>query len=305
MSEVEGSSAVRPACIVIVNWNGWRDTLACLASLADLRYAQTHVIVVDNGSTDGSAARLRERAPALHVIETGRNLGFAGGSNVGIHAALERGAAYVWLLNNDTIVDPDALGALVDVMERYPSVGIAGSRITYLDRPDTLWSAGGRFVRPWGWAAHRGEREPDRGRFATLADVAFVTGCSLLVRAGAARAVGPLEEGYFLFWEDVDWCVRARRGGWRVVYVPGSLVRHKLGASLPRDDGLRWRYEGRNRLLFCRRLRPGALPLMVFGTLLNAGYLTARGRPQAGRGLLAGLWDGIHGRSGPLPARKA
>jgi GT2 family glycosyltransferase len=291
--------------IVLVNWNGWRDTAACLESCAGLTYPRVTCFVVDNGSTDESVTRLRERFPHVRLIETGANLGFAGGVNAGMHAALAQGAGYVWLLNNDTIVDADALSALVEAMEAFPSVGIAGSRIDFFDRPKTLWFAGGFVSRVWAWTVHRGLGEPDTGQYGWLEDVDFVTGCSLFVRARAAMALGPMDERFFLYWEDVEWCVRAVRAGWRVVYVPSSLIWHKISASAPDADGRqRWRYEGRNRLLFYRTQRPAALPQVVCSSLLNAAYLAFRGRPMAGLGLIEGMIAAIRGVSGALPPER-
>ena len=305
LSTTAGTIGADLVCIVLVNWNGWRDTAACLESCAGLTYLRVALIVVDNGSADGSLTHLRERFPHVHFIETGANLGFAGGANAGLHAALARGADYVWLLNNDTIVDPEALGALVEAMETHPPVGIAGSRIACFDRPRILWFAGGFLSRWWGWTSHRGAGETDTGQYGDLTDVDFMTGCSLLVRARAARDLGPMDERFFLYWEDVEWCVRARRAGWRVVYVPSSLVWHKIGASAPdADSRVRWRYEGRNRLLFYRRHRPAALPRIICASLLNAGYLAGRARPAAALGLLQGMADGLRGGTGPLTSRR-
>ena len=271
-------------CIILVNWNGRRDTLQCLESCARLTYPHVEMIVVDNGSSDDSVKWLRARFPHLRLIETGANLGFAAGNNAGMHAALGMGAAYIWLLNNDTVVDPASLGALVDAMRADASVGLAASKIYYQDKPGTLWYAGGYLSPLWGWSLHRGADEPDDGQYDSLTAVDFATGCSLFARARAVQAIGPMDESYFLYWEDIDWSARARRAGWRVVYVPGSRIWHKLGASTPRGGRhARWRYEGRNRLLFYRRHRPAALPRITLSTLLNAVYLVARGRPRATR----------------------
>lgn len=286
-------------CVVLVNWNGWRDTLECLGSCARLDYPRLEVIVVDNGSTDDSVARLRERLPELRLVETGANLGFAAGSNAGMLAAQQLGAAYFWLLNNDTIVDPAALTELVGVMRADPSVAIAASKILYRDRPDTLWYAGGFLSPVWGWAVHRGADEPDAGHCDEVVDVDFATGCSLLARAETLATVGPLAEEYFLYWEDVDWCSRARRAGRRVVYVPGSRVWHTIGASLPpAGRRVKWRYEGRNRLLYYRRQRPSRLAQITLSSLLNVIYLALRGRPGDGLALLRGMVDAARGRTG-------
>jgi len=290
-------------CVVLVNWNGWRDTLQCLESCERLAYPHFEVIVVDNGSTDDSVARLRSRFPDLRLIETGANLGFAGGNNAGMYAALGMGAAYVWLLNNDTVIDPASLGALVDAVRADATVGLAASKIYYQDKPDTLWYAGGYLSPLWGWSRHRGADEPDEGQYDALTVVEFATGCSLLARAGAVTSIGPMDESYFLYWEDIDWSARARRAGWRVVYVPGSRVWHKLGGSKPGGGRhMRWRYEGRNRLLFYRRHRRPALAWITLSTLLNAVYLVARGRPRDGLALLRGVCDAARGRTGVVPS---
>lgn len=303
MTSIQQEPSEALVCVILVNWNGWQDTLACLDSCARLTYPHLEIVVVDNGSTDDSVDRLRKRFPDLRLIETGANLGFAGGNNAGMHAALARGASYIWLLNNDTIVDAASLTALVDTLRDDPSVGLAASKIYFQDRPGTLWYAGGYLSKIWGWSMHRGVDEPDTGQYDTLASVDFATGCSVLARASAVTAIGPMDESYFLYWEDIDWSVRARRAGWRVVYVPGSHIWHKLGGSTPsRDRRVQWRYEGRNRLLFYRRHRPCAVPWITLSSLLNAAYLFARGRPRDGLSLAQGVLAAAHGRTGTMPS---
>lgn len=299
MTGTQHGSSEELVCVILVNWNGWRDTVRCLESCAQLSYPHFEIIVVDNGSTDDSVDRLRDRFPQLRLIETGANLGFAGGNNVGIRAAGGLGAAYIWLLNNDTVVDPDSLSALVDVVRADATVGFATSRIYYLDQPRTLWHAGGFLSPIWGWSVHRGVDEIDEGQYDEITAVDFATGCSLLARASTVRSIGPMDEAYFLYWEDVDWSARARRADWRVVYVPGSRIWHKLGGSTASGRRhIQWRFEGRNRLRFYRRHRPGVLPWIFLNTLLNALYLVARGRPRDGCALLQGVVDAVRGRMG-------
>src|SRR5262249_3506361 len=146
--------------IVLLNWNGTEDTLACLRSLGQLEYGNATVTVVDNGSTDGAPERIRARFPGVGLIENGRNLGFAGGNNVAIPPSVDAGADYVLLLNNDTEVAPDMLSRLIDVAERDPSVGIVGPKILYYDLPDTIWSAGG-MIDAYGQPGHAGADQPD------------------------------------------------------------------------------------------------------------------------------------------------
>ncbi|HIP87591.1 MAG TPA: glycosyltransferase family 2 protein, partial [Anaerolineales bacterium] len=177
---------------IVVNWNGLEDTIACLASLAEVDYPSLEVVVVDNGSTDGSPALLRQRFPRLALLETGENLGYAGGNNVGVRYVLERGADYVLLLNNDTEVAPGFLRRLVEVAEADPRVGVVGPTIYYYDRPDVVWSAGGAIDWRRGRAWMMGLDERDRGQFGTAPrEVNFVTGCAMMVRRETVERAGP------------------------------------------------------------------------------------------------------------------
>jgi len=241
------------AAVIIVNWNGWEDTVACLDSCTGLDYADREIVVVDNGSTNDSVERISAAHPSVTLLETGANLGFAGGNNVGIRAALENGAAYVWLLNNDTTVEPRALSALVDAIETHPGAGIAGSKITYFDRPEVLWYAGGEFT-PAGPVRHRGLDEPDTGQYEDLEETGFITGCSLLATAEVIAKVGLLAEEYFLYWEEADFDWRVHAAGYTLLYVPGSVVHHKVAGSLGDSWSVRQtEYLVRNMLLFYQR----------------------------------------------------
>ena len=247
------------AAVIVLNWNGWEDTVECLASCAGLDYENRETIVVDNGSTDDSVARIRAAYPDVKLVETGKNLGFAGGNNAGIRAALANGARYVWLLNNDTTVEPRALTALIEAIAADPKAGVAGSKITYFDDPGMLWYAGGEFT-PEGPVRHRGLDETDTGQFEQLEETGFITGCSLLTTAEVLERVGLLAEEYFLYWEEADFDWRARAAGYTLLYVPGSVVRHKVAASLGESWGIRQtEYLVRNMLLFYQRNEPGRL----------------------------------------------
>src|SRR2546425_647264 len=135
--------------ILVLNWNNWKDTNECLASLQGLDYNHWKVIVLDNGSTDGSLRHIRERHPEVEIMKLGENLGFAKGNNAGIRAAVERGAEYVWLLNNDTEVDPGALRALVETAESDPRIGAVGSAIYSMAKPEQLLAWGGGYINFW------------------------------------------------------------------------------------------------------------------------------------------------------------
>ena len=239
--------------VTVLNWNGRDDTLACLDSLQAVCYPNFGVIVVDNGSSDGSVAAIHHRFPNQAVIETGENLGFAGGNNVGLRYARERGADYALLLNNDTEVASDFLALLVDVIDADPSIGVVGPTIYYHDPSDVIWSAGGGidWRRGDSYMIGLDQREDDAGW--ALREVDFISGCALLVRMSALDRVGDLDERFFAYYEETEWCVRIQRGGYRIVHVPESRVWHKI----PLQDGRAKSpsvhyYMTRNRLLFLK-----------------------------------------------------
>lgn len=287
--------------IVLVNWNGWQDTVTCVESCAALEYTGYQILVVDNGSTDESVQELRSRCPDVTLIEAGVDLGFAGGCNIGIQRALDAGHEYVWVLNNDTTVDSHALSALVEDLETHPEAAIAGSKVFYFDRPDILSFAGGGLTRFSGRTYHRGDGERDDGKYDVAEETDFATGASILVRSDAIRSVGLMDDRYFLYWEDVDWCERFRLSGWTIRYAPQSVIWHKVGATTPDDRA--WaqaRYEGRNRVQFYRRVHPRRWPWIAAFAFGNAAYLLLRGRPKSARAMASGVMDALAGRLGPI-----
>lgn len=248
--------------IILVNWNGKEDTLDCLVSLGNLKAqsAKLKVIVIDNGSTDNSVEVIREKFPDVEVIETCKNLGFAGGNNLGIKRALEAGADFVWLLNNDTVVDKNALVALVDAFSD-ERVDIAGSKIyfspgreyhkaryTKEDHGHVLWYAGGLIDWKNMYASHRGVDEVDNGQYDRIQETSFVTGCSMMVKREVFEKIGLLDEKFFAYLEDLDFCLRASQMGYKLLYVPQSVVWHKNAGSSGVGSDTHLYYMTRNRL---------------------------------------------------------
>src|SRR5438093_7466795 len=218
--------------IIVLNWNRRDDTLACLDSLAEASLGGASVMVVDNGSRDGSVEAIRERHAAVRVLALPENRGYAGGNNAGIRAALDAGAEGVLLLNNDTRVAPDFLTALLDVMNVDPRRAAVASAVHRLDRPDMLdfaWSEV-RFGQRFSVQLRGVNALPSEG-FERCQEVEVTIGCSLLLRSEALRKVGLLDERYFAYHEDVDWCLRARRAGYQVYYQPWSRVYHRGSGS--------------------------------------------------------------------------
>ncbi len=226
MSELPVDEDISPlvGCILL-NWNGWQDTIACLDALKHCTYRHMIIIVVDNGSSDDSVARIRAAYPDIVLLESGANLGFAGGNNVGIRYAIAQGADYLWLLNNDTEPAPDALTALVAKASTNRRIGAVASICYYADRPDTvqIW-AGGR-VNLWiGYSPYTTEPHDDDWFH-------WLNGTSLLLTSRALQAVGLLDERFFLYWEDTEIGLRLRRNGWQLAAAPNSRVLHKVSAS--------------------------------------------------------------------------
>ncbi len=250
--------------IILLNWNGKEDTLACLASLEKVTYPSYEILVVDNGSTDGSAAAIRARYPAVSLIETGENLGFAEGNNVGIWAALGAGADLVFLLNNDTVVAPDILDQFVNTLSSHPGAGILGARIYRFDRQDTLDHLGGMWDQKTGTFTFvgLGERQPPA---AEPQELDYVCGAGILIRREVVEAIGGLEPRFFLIWEESDFCLRAKRGGFKTLTCPTAKLWHKVSSSFvggkPHSTYFWWR----NRLLWIERNLPltGVLSLYV------------------------------------------
>jgi GT2 family glycosyltransferase len=242
--------------IVVLNWNGANDTLECLSSLESLTYPNFNVIVVDNGSSDDSLGKLSSySAPyPLVLLETRQNLGYAGGNNVGIRHALERGANFVLLLNNDTTVAPDLLEQLISAAQRSPEAGVFSARVMYFDNPELVWFDGAR----WNESAlglewpGQGTREAELGTIDR--DTDYACGAALFFRAEVARKIGLLDEMFFLVWEEVDWCFRARKAGWRNRVVAAAKVWHKIGVSFGSESSpLRTYFSIRNQLLWFSR----------------------------------------------------
>lgn len=221
-----------PAAVhaVLLNWNSYDFTAPCIASLKRSAHPFARIVVVDNGSQDGSIDRLQAEFndPQMLFIRNAKNEGFSGGMNIGFQAALEDGTDMVFSINNDTEIDPACLGQLVRALEDHPHCGVAGPTIYYHARSETIWQAGGAFV-----PLRVGISVPLKGKTAaeipdTPREVSFLTGCAILVRAELLRTVGMLDTEYFFYGEDVDYDLRVIQSGSTLMYVPHATVWHKI-----------------------------------------------------------------------------
>jgi GT2 family glycosyltransferase len=233
--------------VIVVIWNGLEDTLECLRSLLQENYPNFEILVVDNGSTDGSADVIRQKQFPVRLISVGANLGFTGGNNIGLIEAQRLGARYAFLLNNDTTLEKGLIRSLVDAAEANPDTGIVAPVMHYYDEPRGIWFAGGKIVLSKGEACHDASLFPSRrdGPYQT----SWVSGCAMLVRIIALDQVGGFDDRFYLSWEDVDWCLRMQKEGWKVAVVPRARIFHKGGRSGQRLANIGSYYAVRNSLL--------------------------------------------------------
>jgi GT2 family glycosyltransferase len=245
---------------VVLNTNRREDTLKCLESIARSTYTNHKVIVLDNASTDGSVEAIRSTYPSAETIELGKNEGYAGNNNVGVAAALAEQADWVFVVNEDTVLAPDCLEHLVGVGVGDPRIGILGPMVYHDDEPETIQSAGGCLDHYWQ-SRHIGANEPDTQQFVEPRAVDWISGCAILVRRPVIEQIGMLDARFFYYWEEVDWCLRAKENGWRVVHVPRAKVWHSGVRRIYRPNASVTYYSTRNRFLLLQKHRA---PLLVW-----------------------------------------
>jgi GT2 family glycosyltransferase len=291
--------------VVIVHWQDPGETLACVDSLA--AEPPDHVVVVDNGSREPVGDLLARRAPEADVVRLPENRGFAGGANVGMERALARGADVVLLLNNDARLCAGAQAAARAALDGDPRVAVVGARVVTREDPARLWLAWGDVTYRQSLVALHGADALDGPAWRTARDVAWVAGCAMWFRAEALQALGLLDETFFAYHEEVDWCARAREGGWRVVYWPDAVVTHTGRGSHgnPRSIRIRKYFAARNTILFARKhARPldwAKLVAFLAVTLpLELAYRGVTGGAAETRLKLEGIRDALARRRPPF-----
>ena len=331
--------------ILVLNWNNWDATRDCLEALLKQDYPDYKIILPDNGSADfltveknvkkwafeagagfisytrheaESGGRPEEKAkgpgterPFLVFIQNGENLGYAGGNNVGLRYALKKNDfEYVWLLNNDTVPEESALSALVSCAQKNQAA-MAGSKLLYADAPEkekpkNLQMAGGGMIWPAaGNAFIMGAGRKDDGQWDKPFPLDYVCGASLLVKKEVLFKVGLLEEKYFLYWEDVEWGIRAGRDGFKRLYCPDSRVLHKEGGTIGKaEGGISGKadyYWVRNGLYFTKKYYPWYLPVVLAAYLAkHTAIRILKRQPLNFRAFVSGLFDFLAGKTGPV-----
>jgi GT2 family glycosyltransferase len=294
--------ASTPECsvaIILVNWNGFAYTKACLVSLEKVKNPAFQVVVVDNASKEPEGEQLKALFPQVHLIANAENLGFTGGNNVGIRYALAQGFDQVLLLNNDTLVDSDFLTPLQACLQK-PGYGVAQPLICFAQDPETLWSAGGKWNSLLGRAITLGDRVPLSTYHPKSTELDWATGCCVLVSREVLLQVGLLPEPYFAYFEDVEWSLRIRKAGFKIGLSENSKIYHEAGAASKKQhaEGTLspkvFYFHVRNQLFLLRQQRVVlgfAYHLIRFK--LWVMYFLIRGRFQKLSAVVQGLRDGL------------
>lgn len=291
--------------IILVNWNGFDYTRTCLVSLSKIDYLNHHILVVDNGSTDGRLPKLKKEFSNVQYLESTSNLGFTGGNNLGINAALKSKFDLILLLNNDTEVEPDFLSNLVHFQQSNPEYGIVQPLILFNQERDIIWSGGGKFQKWLGRSKTIADRLPlDQYSNEDNKDLDWATGCCMLVPAFIFNEVGKLNDSFFAYFEDVDFSLRVVDHGYKIGLAPKSVIYHEAGAASKKQSSegqlspTVFYLTARNQL-FQLRLHVGfphyliAWPYQMIKFMMWITYFCLRLRIRKVKAVIFGLYDGL------------
>jgi GT2 family glycosyltransferase len=300
-----------PRCtVIIVNYNGKRFLRDCLASLRQQTVKPFDILLVDNGSSDGSADYAAQTFPEIRTLALPENLGFCKANNLGIRDALSRGCEYVLLLNNDTIAAPDFLEHMFAAADDDQAIAAVCPKIFFAHRPHVLWYAGADFNLWMCRSRYMGAGKQDASRFDSRRSITQATGCAMLVRASAIQRAGVLDERFWAYVEDLDWTIRFRRQGYRIIYEPRACLWHHDGGTTV-TDGSQFRRQyltTRNLLLLCREhVRWWQLPSFLLGFLVfHVGFYACLRLKQSDLAALAAIYRAILDTfkpDSPIPAQ--
>lgn len=239
----------RRVFLIAINYNGLSDTLEFIDSVKKINYQNYQIIIVDNASNKEDVSVI-DCIEGVTLLRAEENLGFSGGNNLGIMYALEHGADYIVLINNDTLVEPDFLTHAVDYLDQHSDVGIVTGKIMYEENRNHFWFAGGKLNYLRGRAYHYGSNEEDLGQYDQTQQISFCTGCLMVIPVEALKIVGPMREDYFLYYEDTEYSARFTENKYKMVYLPSVKIYHKVSASTGGGSVLYHYYNWRNRLYF-------------------------------------------------------
>jgi len=291
---------MKPAvCVIIITWNGREDTLACLETVYKQNYGSLDVIVVDNGSSDATCEEVSQHFPEVQLVRLLENVGAVRGYNVGFRKALEADYPYLFLLNNDTLLAPDCIAELVIEAESAPDIGLVMPKIYYAGEPQRIWSVGTR-ANPLNLEiVQLGQNEIDEGQWKNSLDIDDAPFCAVLMKRRMMDEVGLPDEIFYFYYEDMDYCLRARRHGYRLRLAPAAIMWHKVSSSSGGSDTPRERYwMARSSVLYFRKhAHFWQVPIVLFWRAGSATRTTLRllrkRRVDSLKAYWRGLWHGI------------
>jgi GT2 family glycosyltransferase len=294
---------------IVLSWNGREDTLRCLESLTQVERSDLAIVCVDNGSVDGTQREVRERFPQVILIEAGANLGYSGGNNLGLRYALEHGARWMMLVNNDATVAPDVIHGFERVAVEHSHAGVLAGKVYFADRPQTIWFAGQRVSELLGYSGRpRGYGRADGPRYETVCSTGRAVGALMAVSREAVDSVGLLDEDLFAYVEDVDWALRIRDAGFEILFAPAAHAWHRVSASTGGEaSSTHTLYYGvRNTVTVLERRRPlgvagNALRRVSILATFVLHALTRSNRRGALRAVREGFRDARARQLGPRP----
>jgi GT2 family glycosyltransferase len=293
--------------VIVLNNNNLDDTLACLSSLYHNDYQNFHVILLDYGSSDNTIQAVHAAYHKVQIVPLADNLGYAGNNNVGVRMALKQGAEWIFILNNDTVLDPFCLSRLVEAGDSDVRVGMVGPLVYHFDEPNIIQSAGGELGKYWR-SIHLGMNEVDQGQFKTVRAVEWLSGCAILVRSTLVEQAGALDADYFLYWEETEWCIRVSRAGWKILHAPNAKLWHK-GVKRNYDPRPYVTYYMTRNYLFTltKHKAPFLIRLYAFGEILRTLLSWSikprwRNRRDHRYAMWRGVVDFFHHRVGPMPS---
>ncbi len=255
---------------VVPTWNNYLDTKECIESLLKSSVNLAGIVIVDNASKDGSAERLKQdfkNQTSVHFNGNAENYGFAKGVNVGIRFALEKGAEYVLLLNNDAVINVDCIEKLYEALINEPKAAIAGPKILYYKMPQRIWTGESNFSYSKTGIISLQKNKIDDSKDRTIKEVSFLTGCAMLIRKSPFEKIGFFDEDYFFYYEDLDFCLRTLKAGFKLLYVPSAKVWHKIGTkSESRTSEFYVYHMGRSHILLLRK--NFSKLYMIYGVIL-------------------------------------
>ena len=285
--------------IIILNWNGKKDTLECLGSLKKIDYTNYRIVLIDNGSKDDSVSLIKKNFPDIKIIQNKKNLGWVGGNNIGIKYALEKNAGYILLLNNDIVVDRKFISEMIKIAKNDKKIGIVSSKSYFYSNPNVLQYTTLRFNFKKGQSILEGYRQEDKGQFDNPQEMDFCGGACILVKREIFNKIGLLDKTYSLYFGDTDLGIRTRRAGYKIVFCPKAKIWHKISMSIGGNSSPEKEYlMNRNKIIFMKKYSSGKqfavfLLYLFFESMLTSLIFVKKGKFDLLKSKLRGFFEGI------------